>query len=94
MYKRQVFASVTESEGIYQPVYEVQGLPGAAFEIIAAEDVYTLDGTLRYSAGEIVDTITTEMCIRDSPDTAVIHVCKGHTAYHFPSIEKYHIPYL
>lgn len=55
----EVFASVTESEGIYQPVYEVQGLPGAAFEIIAAEDVYTLDGTLRYSAGEIVDTITT-----------------------------------
>ena len=29
------------------------------FEITALEDVYTLDGTLRYSAGEVVDTITT-----------------------------------
>ena len=55
----EVFSSVAESEGIYQPVYEVQGLPGAVFEITALEDVYTLDGTLRYSAGEVVDTITT-----------------------------------
>ena len=38
---------------------KVQGLPGAVFEITALEDVYTLDGTLRYSAGEVVDTITT-----------------------------------
>ena len=38
---------------------QVQGLPGAVFEITALEDVYTLDGTLRYSAGEVVDTITT-----------------------------------
>ena len=50
---------MTENEGVYQPVYEVQGLPGAVFEITALEDVYTLDGTLRYSAGEVVDTITT-----------------------------------
>ena len=55
----EVFSSVAESEGVYQPVYEVQGLPGAVFEITALEDVYTLDGTLRYSAGEVVDTITT-----------------------------------
>ena len=55
----EVFSSVVESEGVYQPVYEVQGLPGAVFEITALEDVYTLDGTLRYSAGEVVDTITT-----------------------------------
>lgn len=56
----EVFATVTESGGLYQPVYEVQGLPGAVYEIIAAEDVVTLDGTLRYSAGEVVDTITTD----------------------------------
>ena len=56
----EVFATVTESDGIYQPVYEVQGLPGAVYEITAAEDVVTLDGTLRYSAGEVVDTITTD----------------------------------
>ena len=55
----EVFSSVAESEGVYQPVYEVQGLPDAVFEITALEDVYTLDGTLRYSAGEVVDTITT-----------------------------------
>ena len=55
----EVFSSVTENEGVYQPVYEVQGLPGAVFEITALEDIYTLDGTLRYSAGEVVDTITT-----------------------------------
>ena len=55
----EVFSSVTENEDVYQPVYEVQGLPGAVFEITALEDIYTLDGTLRYSAGEVVDTITT-----------------------------------
>lgn len=55
----EVFTSVQENAGVYQPVYEVTGLPGAVFEITALEDVYTLDGTLRYSAGEVVDTITT-----------------------------------
>ena len=55
----EVFLSVQENEGVYQPVYEVTGLPGAVFEITALEDVYTPDGTLRYSAGEVVDTITT-----------------------------------
>lgn len=55
----EVFATVTEAAGMYQPVYAVQGLPGAVYEIIAAEDIYTLDGTLRYSSDEIVDTITT-----------------------------------
>ena len=60
----EVFASVTESGGIYQPVYAVQGLPGAVYEIKAAEDVYTRDGTLRYRAGEVVDTVTTG---EDSP---------------------------
>lgn len=56
----EVFASVTESDGVYQPVYAVRGLPGAVYEISAAEDVYTLDGTLRYKAGEVVDTVTTD----------------------------------
>ena len=56
----EVFSSVTESEGMYQPVYSVQGLAGAVYEITAAEDIYTLDGTLRYAAGEVVDTVTTD----------------------------------
>jgi len=56
----EVFASVTENDGIYQPVYAVQGLPGAVYEIRAAEDIYTPDGTLRFSVGKTVDTITTD----------------------------------
>ena len=56
----EVFSTVTENGGIYQPVYEVKGLPGAVFKITAAEDIYTPDGTLRYSAGQVVDTVTSD----------------------------------
>ena len=55
----EVFASVTAADGVYQPVYAVQGLAGATYEIKAAADIYTPDGTLRCSAGEVVDTVTT-----------------------------------
>lgn len=55
----EVFTSVSENNGMYQPVFTVQGLEGAVYEITAAEDIYTLDGTLRASKGEVVDTITT-----------------------------------
>lgn len=55
----EIFSSAMVTEGVYQPVYAVQGLSGAVYEIAAAEDIYTLDGTLRCSAGEVVDTITT-----------------------------------
>lgn len=48
-----------DSETLYQPVYQVSGLAGAVFEIRAISDVITPDGTLRYAAGELVDTITT-----------------------------------
>ncbi len=47
------------SDVIYQPIYEIAGLEGAVYEIRAAEDIYTPDDTLRYSKGEVVDTITT-----------------------------------
>lgn len=56
----EVFSSVTESEGVYQPVFSAQGLAGAVYEITAAEDIITPDGTLRYAAGEVVDTVTTD----------------------------------
>ena len=56
----EVFSSVTEAEGIYQPVFAVKGLAGAVYEITAAEDIITPDGTLRYAAGEVVDTVTTD----------------------------------
>ena len=55
----EVFNSVNEAGGLYQPVYAVRGLEGAVYEITAAEDIYTLDGTLRASKGEVVDTVTT-----------------------------------
>lgn len=56
----EVFSSVTEADGIYQPVFAVKGLAGAVYEITAAEDIITPDGTLRYAAGEVVDTVTTD----------------------------------
>ena len=55
----EVFSSVVESDGAYQPVYEIKGLAGAVYEITAAEDVVTLDGTLRYKKDDVVATITT-----------------------------------
>lgn len=56
----EVFASVSETEEIYTPVYETQGLPGTVFQIYAAEDIVTGDGTLRAYQGELVDEITTD----------------------------------
>lgn len=44
----------------YQPLYEVKGLPGTVFQIYAAEDITTLDGTVRAYQGELVDEITTD----------------------------------
>ena len=55
----EVFSSVVEKDGIYQPVYEIKGLEGAVYEVIAVEDVITLDGTTRYTKGQVVATITT-----------------------------------
>ncbi len=46
-------------EVIYQPLFKEQPLAGAIFEIYAAENIVTLDGTRRYTKGELVDTITT-----------------------------------
>lgn len=56
----EVFSSVTEADGTYQPVFAVKGLAGAVYEITAAEDIITPDGTLRYAAGEVVDTVTAD----------------------------------
>lgn len=56
----EVFSTVSQTDRLCQPVYETKGLQGAVYEITAAEDVYTLDGTLRYAKGAVVDEITTE----------------------------------
>lgn len=55
----EIFKSVIENEGIYTPIYENSNLANAVFEIYAAEDITTLDGTTRYYQGEKVDEITT-----------------------------------
>lgn len=49
-----------ETPTTYTPVFEESGLGGAEFEVIAAEDIYTADGTLRASNGEIVADIITD----------------------------------
>ena len=56
----EVFSSVEENNGVYTPKYSVGNLKGAVFEIYAAEDITTLDGTVRYEQGSLVDTITTD----------------------------------
>ncbi len=56
----EIFSSVVNEGAIFQPVYQNAGLESAVFEITAAEDIYTPDGTLRAEAGEVVDTITTQ----------------------------------
>ena len=55
----EIFSTVAGDKGLYQPIFSASGLEGAVYEITAAEDIYTLDGTLRASKGEVVDTITT-----------------------------------
>ena len=35
-------------------------MSGVEFQITAAEDIVTLDGTVRYPKGKVVDTITTD----------------------------------
>ncbi|MDR1565054.1 MAG: sortase B protein-sorting domain-containing protein [Oscillospiraceae bacterium] len=54
--------SVTETSfgKQYTPIFSLTGLKGAVFAVVAAEDIYTPDGTLRYAKGTVVDTITTD----------------------------------
>ena len=56
----EIFSSVEENNGVYTPKYSIGNLKGAIFEIYAAEDIATLDGTVRYDQGSLVDTITTD----------------------------------
>ena len=55
----EVFSTVAGDKGLYQPIFSVSGLEGAVYEITAAEDIVTLDGTVRAKKGEVVDTVTT-----------------------------------
>ena len=61
----EVFSSVNSSTNeklnfnTYMPIYENGNLKDAVYEIYAAEDITTPDGTVRAEKGELVDTITT-----------------------------------
>lgn len=44
----------------YTPVFAMGELEGAEFEVKAAEDIITADGTVRAKAGEVVATLTTD----------------------------------
>lgn len=58
----EVFTTVvTNASGMYQPVYDLAGLEGAVYKVVAAEDIVTLDGTIRVAKGEEVGSITTDL---------------------------------
>ena len=44
----------------YTPVFADGDLSGAVFQVIAVEDIITLDGTVRANAGDVVAEITTD----------------------------------
>ena len=51
---------LTEFGMMYAPIYEEQGLPNAVYEIYAKEDIATPEGTVKYTAGQLVETVTTD----------------------------------
>lgn len=57
--KGELFASVTETDGVFTPVFEEKYLANAVFNITAKEDIVTPDGTVRLSKGAVADTVTT-----------------------------------
>ena len=56
----EIFSSAEENNSVYTPKYSVGNLKGAIFEIYAAEDITTPDGTVRYEQGTLVNTVTTD----------------------------------
>lgn len=56
----EIFASAVETDGVYSLVFADKNLAGATYEITAAVDIITPDGTLRYAKGTVVDTVTTD----------------------------------
>lgn len=55
----EVFVGAEKTANGYTPIYELRGLPGAVFDVIAAEDIYDVSGKLIVKKGTVVDTITT-----------------------------------
>ncbi|MCP1110917.1 SpaA isopeptide-forming pilin-related protein [Ohessyouella blattaphilus] len=54
----ELFAGVSNDNDIYQPIYNLDLLEGATFNIFADEDIITPDGTTRSGKDELVDTVT------------------------------------
>ena len=52
--------NLVENPTVYTPVFEETGLAGAVFEITAAEDIVTADGTIRAKKGDVAATLTTD----------------------------------
>ena len=51
----------TEFGLLYEPVFEVQAKENATYELTALEDIVLPDGTVKYKAGELAQTVTTEI---------------------------------
>lgn len=51
---------MTVNPTTYTPVFTNGNLSGAVFQVIAVEDIVTLDGTIRANAGDVVAEITTD----------------------------------
>lgn len=56
----EIFFSAVETDGVYSLVFADKNLAGATYEITAAEDIITPDGTLRYAKDMVVDTVITD----------------------------------
>ena len=55
------FSTVREIDGMYVPVYETLGLPDTEYEFYADGDIVTPDGTVRYTDGELITTVITDI---------------------------------
>ncbi len=56
----EIFSSAVETDGVYSLVFADKNLAGATYEITAAEDIITPDGTLRFAKDTVVETVTTD----------------------------------
>lgn len=55
----EIFKTVSNTDNVYQPVFEKSYLAGIVFKIYADEDITMPDGTIRVVKDTLVDTITT-----------------------------------
>ncbi len=56
----EVLSSIEKHGDLYTPIYKDGPLSGVKFEVRAAEDIVTPDGTVRAKKGDIVDMLTTK----------------------------------